>query len=102
MSVALDCVFTLGRLYASTLQVVVTATQCFLNLSKFLEISSHRIFNQFVGSATALAGQLLQAGLGFRTEAYFHESKSKSRGLRCQSSSLFHRFIFPQCSHNRD
>jgi hypothetical protein len=61
------------RLDATALDVVVSAIEHFARLGEFLQISSHRVFDQVVGSTSGFRGEFLQAGFGFGTEMDFHE-----------------------------
>jgi hypothetical protein len=74
--------FTIERLYAPALEVVVAAVERFAYLGQLLQISGHGVFDEVVGGAPGLGGELLQPRFGFWPEVYFHMASLES-GAGC-------------------
>jgi hypothetical protein len=76
--------FTVDGLHSTALEVVVAAVQHLASLRQLLQIAGHCVLDQVVGRAPGCLGELLQAGLGFWSEANFHVRKFRDAGEACQ------------------
>src|ERR1700722_1336028 len=92
--------FTINRLHAAVLEVVVPAIQRVPNLSQFLQIPGHCVLDQVAGRTPTLAGELLKARLGLGSKAYFHTFQFRTRIEKNKLS--FPQPSFSQCSPNLD
>lgn len=54
-----ECVFTVERLHAAALEVVVAAVERFAYLGQLLQISGHCVFDEIIRGTAGFGGQLL-------------------------------------------
>ena len=54
------------RLHTAAFEVVIASVEILAELGELLQISSHRVLDEIVGSAPSFGGQFLKAGFGFR------------------------------------
>src|ERR1700722_7298580 len=83
--------FTVNRLHAVVLKIVVPPIQRLANLSQFLQVPGHGVLDQVAGRAPTLAGELLKARLGLGSKTYFHTCQFRTRMEKSKPS-------FPQAS----
>jgi hypothetical protein len=79
--------FPVDRFHVAALEVIVTAVERFAYLGQLLQISGHRVFDEVVGGTAGFGSQLLQSGLGFWPEIYFHIASLES-GASCVKKLL--------------